>query len=89
MDFLGVDSLFGWGFFNEILQRTEYIEGYVIAPLAGKMLKEDPKLKAEFEARLAADPAFAADGPARLQWFYTRTTFADERFLLYPIGMER
>lgn len=85
----GADSLFGWGFFNEILQRTEYIEGYVIAPLADKMLKEDPKLKAEFEARLAADPAFSADGPARLQWFYTRTPFADERFLLYPIGIER
>ena len=26
------DSLFNWGFFPEILQRTEYIEGYVVAP---------------------------------------------------------
>ena len=84
----GADSLFGWGFFNEILQRTEYIEGYVIAPLAEKMLKEDPKLKAEFEARLATDSAFAADPAARLQWFYSRTPFSDERFLLYPIGIE-
>ena len=85
----GADSLFGWGFFNEILQRTEYIEGYVIAPLAEKMLKEDQKLKAEFEAKLATDPAFAADANTRLQWFYTRTPFYDERFMLYPIGIER
>jgi len=51
----GGDSFAAWGFFNEILQRTEYIEGYVIAPMAEKMLADDPKLKAEFEAKVAAD----------------------------------
>ena len=89
LDPRGADSLFAWGFFPEILQRTEYIEGYVIAPLAEKMLAADPALQAEFNAKLAADPAFAADPAARLQWFYTRTKFADERFLLYPVGLER
>lgn len=83
------DSLFAWGFFNEILQRTEYIEGYVIAPMAEKMLASDPALQAEFGAKLAADPAFAADPAARLKWFYTRTPFCDDRFLLYPVGIER
>ena len=83
------DSLFAWGFFPEILQRTEYIEGYVIAPMAEKMLAADPKLKAEFEAKLAADPKFAADPTARLQWFYERTRFHDDRYLLYPVGIER
>jgi hypothetical protein len=85
----GIDSLLGWGFCNEILQRTEYIEGYVIAPLAEKMLADDPTLKSEFEAKLADDPQFAADATARLQWFYLRTRFADERYLLYPVGIER
>jgi hypothetical protein len=84
-----VDSFLGWGFFPEILQRTEYIEGYVIAPLAEKMLADDPKLRAQFEAKLAADPKFAADATARLQWFYERTKFHDERYLLYPVGIER
>ncbi len=83
------DSLLGWGFFDEIRQRTEYIEGYVIAPLAEQMLAHDPKLKAEFEARLAADEKFAKDPTARLQWFYARSKFYDERFLLYPVGIER
>ncbi len=89
LDPQGADSLFAWGFFHEVLQRTEYIEGYVIAPFAEKMLAADPALKADFTAKLAAEPAFAADPAARLQWFYTRTKFADERFLLYPVGLER
>jgi len=83
------DSLLAWGFFNEILQRTEYIEAYVVAPLAEKMLADDPPLKAEFDAKLAADGKFAADPTARLQWFYARSKFYDDRYLLYPVGLER
>lgn len=83
------DSFLAWGFFPEILQRTEYIEGYVLAPLAAKMLADNPKLKAEFESKLAADAKFAADPAARLRWFYERTPFYDDRYLLYPVGLER
>lgn len=86
---LSADSLLRWGFFNEVLSRTEYIEGYIIAPLAERMMKADPKLKAEFEAALATDPAFAQDPEARLQWFYQRSPFFDQRYLLYPIGIEK
>jgi murein tripeptide amidase MpaA len=85
----GSDSLFGWGFFNEILQQTEYIEGYIIAPVAEKMLARDSRLKAEFDQKVVSDAKFASDPNARLQWFYARTQFADERFLLYPVGLER
>ena len=82
------ESLFAWGLFPEVLSRVEYIEGYAIAPLAERMLAAYPALKAEFEAKLAAEPAFAADGDARLQWFYERTPFYDERYRLYPIARE-
>ncbi len=82
------DSLLVWNFFPEILMRTEYIEGYAIAPLAERMLATNPALKREFEARLKADPKFAADPDARLGWFYERTPYYDERFLLYPVGRE-
>lgn len=82
------ESFFAWGLVPEILSRVEYIEGYAIAPLAEAMLAADPALKAEFEAKLAADPAFAANGDARLQWFYERTPFYDERYRLYPVGRE-
>ena len=33
-------------------------------------------------------PEFAANGDARLQWFYERTPFYDDRFRLYPVGRE-
>ena len=82
------DGALAWGSFPTILQRTEYIEGYVIAPMADAMLAADPKLKAEFDAKLAADPAFAADADARLAWFYSRTPYYDDRYLLYPVGRE-
>jgi hypothetical protein len=82
------DGFLAWGFFPEILQRTEYAEGYVIAPLAEKMMAADPALAAEFKAKLAAEPAFAADPQARLAWFYRRTPFYDPRHLIYPVGRE-
>lgn len=82
------DSALAWNFFPSMLQRTEYIEGYAIAPLADRMLAENAELRREFEAKLAADPAFAANGDARLAWFYARTPYFDERYLLYPIGRE-
>jgi murein tripeptide amidase MpaA len=82
------DSLLAWNLFPEILQRTEYVEGYAIAPLADRMLAENPALKKEFEAKLAADRKFAADPDARLGWFYERTPYYDERYLLYPIGRQ-
>ncbi|MCH7858418.1 MAG: M14 family metallopeptidase [Candidatus Marinimicrobia bacterium] len=82
------DSFFQWGFFLEILQPTEYVEGYVMEPLAQRMLDRDPDLKRTFQARLKADPAFAADPQARLQWFYERTPYFDDRWRLYPVGRE-
>lgn len=82
------DSLASWGLFPELLQRTEYIENYALAPMADRMLGADPALKAAFEAKLRADPAFAADEHARLAWFYARSPYYDERYLLYPVGRE-
>ncbi len=82
------ESFFAWGMFPEVLSRVEYIEAYAIAPLADRMLAADPALKAEFEAKLAADPAFAANPHARLAWFYERTPFYDDRYLLYPVARE-
>jgi hypothetical protein len=82
------ESLLAWGEFPEILQRTEYIEGYAMAPLADRMLA-DPAIKAALDAKLASDPKFAADPDARLGWFYARTPYYDDRYLLYPIGFER
>jgi hypothetical protein len=82
------DSFFRWGFFLEILQRTEYAEGYVMAPMAERMLQGDPELSAAFESRLEEDPEFAGDPGARLEWFYRQTPFFDDRWRLYPVARE-
>jgi murein tripeptide amidase MpaA len=82
------DSFFAWGFFSEILQRVEYMEPYAIAPMAERMLADDPALKAEFEKLLKEDESFAASPLRRLQFFYERSPFHDDRYLLYPVGRE-
>jgi murein tripeptide amidase MpaA len=82
------DSLFQWGFLNSILSPTEYVEPYIMEPMAEKMLAEDPALAEEFQRKLETEPAFRGSPQQRLQWFYKKTPFYDERALLYPIARE-
>jgi hypothetical protein len=78
------DSLCSWGFFNASFEQKEYMEGYVAEEVGEKML-EDPKVRAEFQALLEKDPAFARDAEKRLDFFYRRHPSWDERKDLYPI----
>jgi murein tripeptide amidase MpaA len=83
------DSFFQNGFFHWALQRTEYAEGYIMEAMAERMLAEEPALRAEFEKALRDDPKFAASPARRLDWFYQRTPYFDERWRLYPVARER
>ena len=85
----GPDSFFAWGFFNQMFQRTEYIENYAIIPLAKKMMAEDRQLKQAFEAKLKSDKTFADDPRARLDFFYKLTPYYDTHYLQYPVLLER
>ncbi len=82
------DSFFQWGFFLEVLQRTEYAEAYVMAPTAERMLEADPELAAEFRRALEEDEELAGDPRARLRWLYRRSPWFDERWNLYPVARE-
>ncbi|MEO7989549.1 MAG: M14 family metallopeptidase [Chryseolinea sp.] len=82
------DSYFSWGFFYQIFQRTEYIEAYVMEPTIKKMLEESPDLKQEFEKKKSEDANFANNPNAIFIWFYSKTKYYDERYLLYPVGRE-
>jgi hypothetical protein len=94
------DSYFAWGFFHEVLQPTEYVEPYVMEPMAERMLAGDPALRADFEKWSAEgspaapesprepDEAFHPEPSRRLQWFYERTPYFDPRALLYPVARE-
>jgi hypothetical protein len=82
------DSFFRWGFFLEILQPTEYVEGYIMEPTAARMLASDSAVRAEFERHIEEDHALASKADERLQWLYQRTPYFDERWRLYPVGRE-
>ncbi|HVQ37753.1 MAG TPA: M14 family metallopeptidase [Pyrinomonadaceae bacterium] len=80
------DSLVRWGFFNATFEEKEYGEDYVVEKLAREMLASDPKLREEFEKRVAGDAAFAANPQARLRFFYERSPYWDKQMHLYPVG---
>jgi hypothetical protein len=80
------DSLVHWGFFNATFEQKEYGEDYVVEKLAREMLAKNPALREEYEKKLAADPTFAANPRARLQFFYRRSPYWDKQMNLYPVG---
>jgi hypothetical protein len=79
------DSYVRWGFMNQIFERKEYYEEYVMEKLAEEMLANDPNLKREFEIKLKNDEAFRNDSRARLDFFYERSPYYDEQKNVYPI----
>ena len=76
------------GIFHSIFQRTEYAESYVTEAMAEQMLAADPELRREFEQRLT-DESFRNSPEQRLDFFYSRSPYVDERWRLYPIARER
>lgn len=80
------DSAVAWGFFNAIFEQKEYGEPYVLEALATEMMAKDPALKAEFEAKVQGDPAFARSPAARLDFFFRRSPFWDPQQGRYPVG---
>jgi hypothetical protein len=54
--------------------------------LARDMLAADPALKKEFDEKVASDKEFAADGRARLNFFYKKSPYWDRSMGLYPVA---
>ncbi len=80
------DSLLHWGFLNTIFEQKESGDARVLEKLARDMLSKDPALKAEFEARLKTDPAFAKSPEARLEFFYRRSPwYTQQNVGMYPV----
>ncbi len=79
-------SFLNWGFFNPVFEQKEYAETYVMEKMAREMIIADPALKAEFDAMKNADPAFAQNQWAQLNWFYSHTPYWDPKKDRYPVG---
>ncbi|HEX7411346.1 MAG TPA: hypothetical protein VF298_04315, partial [Bacteroidales bacterium] len=80
------DSFVGWGFFDAIFEQKEYAESYVMEVEARRLLAADTSLAAEFERKKIAEPAFATNPDAILNWFFSKTTYWDQHLNLYPVG---
>lgn len=82
---LAEDSFFRWNFFDSILDQREWFSPYVFEETAEKMLREDNKLKEEFENFRKIDTEFANDPRAQLYWLYKRSINFEKDYRLYPI----
>jgi len=80
------DSAMQWGLFDTIFEQKEYGEGYVLERLAREMAARDPKLKEEFDKRVASDAEFAASPRLRLNWWYQHSPWWDQRVGLFPVA---
>jgi hypothetical protein len=85
----GPDSLAKWGFCDAVFegggQRSVDAGDYLSEPIARRMMADSPELRKEFEAKLAAEPAFAADAKARLAWWFSRSKYEPGDTGRYPV----
>ncbi|WP_417364230.1 M14 family metallopeptidase [Galbibacter sp.] len=80
-----VDSFFNWNFFDTILQQKEGFSPYVWEDKALEFLNENPKIKADFEAKRKADTTFANNWYAQLDWIHKKSPYYEKAHLRYPI----
>ncbi len=79
------DAFFSWGFFDAILQQKEYFSDYVFEDEAARLLEQDADLAERFRKRKNADPEFARDGRAQLDFIYRNSPWYEPVHLRYPV----
>lgn len=79
------DSALRWGEFNIIFEQREYADMRIAEQLARDLLADNAQLKAAFEAKLAAEPEFAKNPYARLNWFVQQSDWREWDLGLYPV----
>ena len=88
LDPRATDSLFAWGYFNTIFQRTEYIESYTLIPLARKLFEEKPELQKAFNKMKKENKEFAENSRKQMEWIYAKSNYYDREYLKYPVIIE-
>jgi hypothetical protein len=81
------DALIRLGFAGSVFQTMGRVGArpYLTVPIASKMAVDHPEMLAEFEAKLKAEPAFAADAQARLDWWMSRSNYQPSAVNRYPV----
>ena len=80
-----IDSFFNWNFFDTMLQQKEGYSDYVFEDSATQLLKENPKLKAEFDLKKQSDVNFINNPEAQLDWIYKHSVYYEKAHLQYPV----
>ncbi len=80
-----VDSYFNWNFFDAVLAQKEYFSDYVFEDLAAEILKNNPDLQQKLKDKINADPKFASNGAAQLDFVYRNSSYFEKSYLRYPI----
>ncbi|PST85187.1 hypothetical protein C7T94_03525 [Pedobacter yulinensis] len=80
------DSFFNWNFFDAVLGQKEHYSAYVFEDTAARLLQDNPELRKKLDTRKAADPAFAQNAAAQLDFVYKNSDYYEKTHLRYPIG---
>jgi murein tripeptide amidase MpaA len=81
------DALIRIGFAASVFQQMGRIGAnpYLSVPIATKVAEEHPEWMQEFEAKIKADPTFAADPQARITWWSSRSNYQPSAVNRYPV----
>ena len=81
----GDDSFFAWNFFDAILQQKEGYSDYRWEDIAADYLLKNPDLKKKLEDKKIADPKFATNGSAQLDFIYKNSPYYEPGHNRYPV----
>lgn len=81
----GDDSFFAWNFFDAILQQKEGYSDYRWEDIAAQVLKNTPGLQQKLNDKKEADPKFAADASAQLNFIYKNSAYYEPVHMRYPV----
>ncbi|MEQ3666129.1 MULTISPECIES: M14 family metallopeptidase [unclassified Olleya] len=79
------DSFFNWNFFDTILQQKEGFSPYVWEDKAELILRQDPKLRINFNLKKSYDKDFASNWYAQLDWIHKQSVNYEKSHLQYPV----
>jgi hypothetical protein len=79
------DSYFSWNFFDAILQQKEGYSAYRWEDVAADWLNKNPDLRKQLEEKKQADPKFAANANAQLDFVYKNSPYYEPAHLRYPV----
>jgi hypothetical protein len=80
------DSFVRWNFFDSVLDQREYFSSFGFEENALRTLEDFPELKKELESRRNADPEFAKNHRAQLQFIYDNSPWFEKTWKRYPVG---